>query len=83
LTRPPPRGVPGRTNAMQGPASEISNEKKETVGAYITNVLLSMLFPFMALWYGPKYLLKGELIKGIVIILIVAAELTVVYSMYR
>ena len=69
---------------MQGTAPGISNEKKkETVGAYIANVLLSMLFPFMALWYGPKYLLKGELMKGIVIMLIVAAELIVVYSIYQ
>lgn len=63
--------------------SEINHENgKETIGAYIGNVILSMLFPFMALWYGPKYLFKGEYIKGIVIILIVAVELIVVNSIY-
>jgi hypothetical protein len=41
-----------------------------------------MLFPFVALWYGPKYLLKGEYVKGIVLILIVAVELAIVLSAY-
>lgn len=63
--------------------SKINHEnKKETIGAYVGNVILSMLFPFMVLWYGPKYLLKGEYIKGIVIILIVAVELIIVNSIY-
>ena len=68
--------------------SENTNEKvneaeeKESIGGYIGNLILSMLFPFMALWYGPKYLLKGEYVKGIVLILIVAVELAIVWSNY-
>ena len=62
--------------------SEITKEnEKETIGAYITNLVLSMLFPIVALWYGPKYLLKEEYAKGIVIIVIVAVELYIVMSM--
>jgi len=57
-------------------------EEKEGIGSYIGNVVLSMLFPFVTLWYGPKYLLKGEYVKGIVLILIVAVELTIVLSAY-
>ena len=75
--------------------SEVTNEKvneveeeveeeveKESIGSYIGNVILAMLFPFVALWYGPKYLLKGEYVKGIVLILIVAVELAIVLSAY-
>ncbi len=66
--------------------SEITNEKanemqKEGIGAYVGNVILAMLFPIVALWYGPKYLFKGEYVKGIVLILIVGVELFVVLSL--
>jgi hypothetical protein len=65
--------------------SEVTNktadeEKKETIGGFIGNLVLSMLFPIWALWYGPKYLIKGEYIKGLVLIAIVAAELIAVFS---
>ena len=62
--------------------AEGKEEKKESIGGYIGNLILSMLFPFMALWYGPKYLFKGEYVKGIVLILIVAVELAIVWSNY-
>ena len=51
--------------------------KKGTIGAYLNDVVLSMLFPVWVLWLGPRYLLRGELLKGIVLILIVAVEMTV------
>lgn len=57
-------------------------EDKETLGSYIGNVILCMLFPFVVLWYGPKYLLNQEYVKGIVIILIVVVELMLVNSIY-
>jgi hypothetical protein len=57
-----------------------SEEKKETIGGFIGNLLLSMLFPILALWYGPKYLIKGEYIKGLVLIAIVVTEVLVVLS---
>ncbi|HEY73687.1 MAG: hypothetical protein DRJ03_13915 [Chloroflexi bacterium] len=62
--------------------AEGEEEKKESIGGYIGNLILSMLFPFMALWYGPKYLINGEYVKGIVLILIVAVELAIVWSNY-
>lgn len=63
--------------------SEVKVEKEtESIGSYIGNVILAMLFPFVVLWYGPKYLLKGEYIKGIMIILIVVIELIVVNSIF-
>ena len=51
--------------------------KKDTVGAYLSDVVVSMLFPVFALWFGPRYLLDGKFLKGIVLILIVAVELIV------
>ncbi len=57
-------------------------KKKETLGGYIGNVILCMFFPFMVLWYGLKYPIKGEYLKGILIILIVIAELIIVNSIY-
>jgi hypothetical protein len=55
--------------------------KKDTVGAYLSDVVVSMLFPVFALWFGPRYLLDGKFLKGIVLILIVAVELIVVWSL--
>ena len=55
-------------------------EEKEGIGSYIGNVVLSMLCPIVALWYGPRYLLKGEFVKGIVLILVVAGGLAIVLS---
>jgi hypothetical protein len=57
-------------------------EDKETLGSYIGNVILCMLFPIVVLWYGPKYLLNQEYVKGIVIILIVVVELIVLNSIF-
>ncbi len=58
-------------------------KKKEPVSAYIVNVITSMLFPFMVIWFGPKYLLKKEYVKGIVIILIVVIELVILGSIFE
>ncbi|MCK4830524.1 hypothetical protein KA005_83170 [bacterium] len=58
-------------------------KKKEPVSAYIVNVITSMLFPFMVIWFGPKYLLKKEYVKGIVIILIVVVELVILSSIFE
>lgn len=58
-------------------------KKKEPVSAYIINVITSMLFPFMVIWFGPKYLLKKEYVKGIVIILIVVIELVILGSIFE
>ena len=55
-------------------------EEKEGVGSYIGNVVVSMLCPIVALWYGPKYLLKGEFVKGLVLILIVGGGLAIALS---
>jgi len=55
----------------------VTTIKKGTVGAYLSDVVVSMLFPVWVLWLGPRYLLRGELLKGIVLILIVAVEMTV------
>ena len=66
----------------EGPirAGEQLAKEKEGIGSYIFNIVLSMLFPIVMLWYGPKYLIKGEYLKGILLILIVAVELIIVYS---
>ena len=58
-------------------------KKKETIGAYIVNIITAMLFPFVVIWFGPKYLLKGEYVKGIVIILIVVVEFIVLGSIFE
>lgn len=60
--------------------NNISEDKKsnESVGKYIGNVVISMIFPFMVLWYGPKYLIKKMYIKGIIIIFLVVTEFILV-----
>lgn len=64
--------------------SDVSSEpEKESIGSFIGNIILCLLFPFVVLWYGPKYLFKGEYIKGIVIIVLVVAELILVNSVYN
>jgi hypothetical protein len=69
---------------MSGINNERANEtEKESMGAYIGNVVLAMLFPILMLWYGPKYLLKKEYAKGIAIILIVVIELAILWSIYN
>ena len=61
--------------------SQVKKEKKESIGSYIGNLILCMLFPFVALWFGPKYLIKGEVVKGVVIIAVVAVELYFVFTL--
>lgn len=58
-------------------------KKKEPIGTYIINVITSMLFPFIVIWFGPKYLLKKEYLKGILIILIVVAEFLILGSIFE
>lgn len=48
-------------------------EKKP--GSYIQDQFIAILFPIFALWYGPKYLMKGEWLKGAAIIVIFAVEM--------
>jgi len=44
-------------------------EEKKASGSYISDLIISILIPIAGLWYGPKYLIKGEYVKGGVIIL--------------
>jgi len=71
-----------KVNKVEGEVEEEAAKagEKEGIGAYIGNVVVSMLCPIVALWYGPKYLLKGEFVKGIVLILVVAGGLAIVLS---
>lgn len=45
--------------------NNISEDKKsnESVGKYIGNVVISMIFPFMVLWYGPNILSKKCILR--------------------
>jgi tryptophan-rich sensory protein len=61
---------------------EKQENKEETLGGYISNLILSMLFPFLAIFYGPKYLFGGQIIKGVVLIVIVVAELYYVNTVF-
>lgn len=53
---------------------------EEAKGSYISDQIISILFPFLAIWYGPKYLIKGEYLKGIIILVIFAIELYLIFS---
>lgn len=57
---------------------EGKEEMKESIGEFIGNIFISMLFPFMVLWFGPKYLVKKMYIKGIIIICLVVTEVILV-----
>jgi len=59
------------------PEQEVTKKEK---GSYISDQIFSILFPIVALWYGPKYLIKGEYIKGIIILVIFAIELYIIFS---
>jgi hypothetical protein len=62
------------------PVSEQQVAKKSGIGSYLSDALLSMMFPITVLYYGTRYLLKGEYLKGILLFAIVAVELIVVFS---
>jgi ankyrin repeat protein len=56
-------------------------EDGDSWGDYAFNVFLCMLFPFVLLWYGPKYLITGQTFKGIFLIVLVVIEVYVVLSL--
>ena len=58
----------------------ISADSKETKGSYLSDQFISIVFPIAALWYGPKYLINREYIKGIIILAIFAIELYIIFS---
>ncbi len=59
----------------------VNNAKsKETKGSYLSDQFISIIFPFAALWYGPKYLIKREYLKGVIILAIFAIELYIIFS---
>jgi presenilin-like A22 family membrane protease len=62
--------------------STAQEKKKESIGAYIVNIITCMLFPIMVIWLGPKYLLKREYIKGIMIIIITVVWFLIVLSIF-
>jgi hypothetical protein len=62
------------------PVSEQQATQKTGIGSYISDVLLSMMFPITVLYHGTKYLIKGEHLKGILLFVIVAIELIVAFS---
>jgi len=35
---------------------------------------MSFIFPFLAIYYGPKYLLAGKTVKGLIIVVVFAIE---------
>jgi uncharacterized membrane protein len=51
-----------------------SKKKSRRVAEFVGDLIVSMIFPFMALWFGPRYILRGEYIKGIAILVIVSVE---------
>ena len=53
---------------------------KESKGSYISDQIISILFPIVALWYGPKYLIKGEYLKGTAILAIFSIELYIIFA---
>ena len=59
-----------------GPAV-VTTDPGKPKGTYIQDQIMSILFPIVALWYGPKYLRKGEYVKGTVIL--VSFAITVYY----
>lgn len=46
--------------------AETWQTRPETVWAFLGNLLLCTLFPFFALWYGPKYVMRHEYLKAFV-----------------
>lgn len=57
-----------------------TTDTEKSTGSYIQDQIMSILFPILALWYGPKYLVKGEYPKGVVILIIFAIELYFIIS---
>ena len=57
-----------------------SADSKETIGSYLSDQFISIIFPIAALWYGPKYLIKKEYVKGVIILAIFAIELYIIFS---
>ena len=53
---------------------------EEAKGSYVSDQIFSILFPFLAIWYGPKYLIKGEYLKGIAILVIFAIEVYLIIA---
>jgi len=62
-------------------SSEVVHEVQESKGSYSQDQFISILFPIFALWYGPKYLMRGEVAKGVAILVIFVVEILVVFSL--
>jgi hypothetical protein len=54
--------------------------QQEGLWSYIGTVLISMMFPITVLFQGPRYLIRREYWKGILLFAIVAIELIIVFS---
>jgi len=59
--------------------NEIQKEE-DSIGDFISNLIICMIFPFAMLWFGPWYLYKGKYLKGLVLIVIVVTELTIAFK---
>jgi hypothetical protein len=66
-------------NPIETPADKKTED--ESIGGYLFNIFLCMVFPFMMLWYGPKYLFDGNYVKGLVLIAIVVTEFILVLKL--
>lgn len=53
---------------------------KNSKGSYLSDQIISILFPIAAVWYGPKYLINKEYLKGAIILGIFAIELYIIYT---
>jgi hypothetical protein len=65
---PPPGATPG-TAAPPRTADgtvETWQTRPESIGAFLGNLLLCTLFPIVALWYGPRYVMRNEYLKAFV-----------------
>lgn len=60
--------------------NEIQTVEKEedSIGAFIGNLILCMIFPIAMLGFGPWYLYKGKYVKGLVLIVVVVTEFIMV-----
>lgn len=64
-TTPPPPTAPTAVPVPAAPAPTNWQDRPESIGAFIVNLVICFMIPITMLWYVPKYVMRHEYGKAI------------------
>jgi hypothetical protein len=59
-----PVGTPEASASVSG-VEETWRTRPERVGQFVGNLLFCLIFPIVAIWYVPKYVMRQEYVKAV------------------